>query len=66
MKSKPEERTWAKLVNLNTVTGIVTDLNLLQRPLSTRNVPVNVSPSTLMFNWLVFTANLPVYFFRDG
>ena len=44
----------------------MTDLNPLRRPLSTRSVPVNVSPSTLTFNWLVFIANLPVYFFRDG
>ena len=28
-------------------TGIAMDLNLLQQPLSTRNVPVNVSPSTI-------------------
>ena len=47
-------------------TGIVTDLNPLRQPLSTRSVPVNVSPSTLTFSWIVFIANLPVYFFRDG
>ena len=43
-------------------TGIMTDLNPLQRLLSTRTAPVSVSPSTLAFNWIVFIANLSVYF----
>ena len=38
------------------------DLNPLQRLLSTRSAPVSVSPSTSTFNWIVFTANLPIYF----
>ena len=43
-------------------TGIVMDLNPLRRLLSTRSAPVSVSPSTSTFNWIVFTANLPIFF----
>ena len=38
------------------------DLNPLRWLLSTRTAPVSVSPSTLVFNWIVFIANLSVYF----
>ena len=43
-------------------TVIVTDLNLHQRPLSTRNVPINVSPSTLTFNCLFLLPTYPSTF----
>ena len=43
-------------------TGIVTDLNPLRQLLSTMSAPVSVNPSTSMFIWFVFTANLPIYF----
>ena len=44
------------------ISGIVTDLNPLRRPLSTRSVPVNVSSSTLTFNWIVLLQTYPSAF----
>ena len=43
-------------------TGIVTDLNPLRQLLSMRSIPVSVSSSTYTFYWIVYTANLPIYF----
>ena len=45
-------------------TGIATNLNLLWRPLSTRNVPVNVSPSTLTFKLACFHGQLTRLLFQ--
>ena len=43
-------------------TGIMTDLNPLRRPLSTRIVPVNVSSLTFTINWIVLLQTYPSAF----
>ena len=52
-KTKPEERTWAKLVNLKTpYTSTVMGQNQCLQLLSTKQKFVNVSPSFLLYSYV--------------